>query len=741
MTQNPNLTDQFLAGIQTTQTMQLLQKRIVDLCHTKIPFNLRKLQITALLYFIRKNADIFFVVPTGYGKTIVAILSALYLWHTQKKKTIMIGLYKSLTSEQFETFSKYIPTMIDDGDHKDQRGSWESQEWVIGCFTPERFDVILSDAQKRDSLMSEVGLIVSDEIQNLADEGRGHRMENYIMICRFLYELRYIYLSATIGNPESLSEKLGCQLIQGTPADRPVPLATQFLPFRELTYSWSDEIPDFQANFALRIQMLKDIMRLDPNSTYLIFCTSKPRTKQIAQILCQAHDAVDLMDMAEEYHIAYHNADLSKEERKYIEDGYRSGSIKTIVCTPTLAAGVNLPADHVVIFDVEEFNMLTGKELIGANRIQQSIGRAGRPGLSKQGYAHIIYPDQYDLEINHRVLNPTVIKSQIKPRIHEKMLQWIAGEIGNDREVIEQIAGKSIDPIPADVIESGLNYLETFQFIFKDPDGCFSPLQLGLATNSQYLMPETIVYWIGQIFNMGSVFTMKELYLRFGSTPQYMDIIRVTKDDSKVIEYSEKELGKKFPNMTSIDQHQCLYCQKNRQCTSIEFDKMHCDVRIQNIHTLIPPQLLKAYFLTFYDDLKETYLPKKGNKQGDLEIKELPLSLGDRARLKEIGGRIFQSASYIVSKMPAEWFHSIDLAKLSSDLDILAKLCEAGTLNESLVELMQLRQIGYARAKLLVDAGIQTKDAFMTGNAVELGKILHLAPRIVSQIQESNTYV
>jgi helicase len=48
--------------------------------------------------------------------------------------------------------------------------------------------------------------------------------------------------------------------------------------------------------------------------------------------------------------IAFHNADIPKEERQEIEKTFRDGRIKKLIATQTLAYGVNLPADKVIIF-------------------------------------------------------------------------------------------------------------------------------------------------------------------------------------------------------------------------------------------------------------------------------------------------------------------------------------------------------------------------------------------------------
>ena len=83
------------------------------------------------------------------------------------------------------------------------------------------------------------------------------------------------------------------------------------------------------------------------------------------------------------YGIAFHNASLSPSDRKIIEDGIKSGLIKVICTTSTLAQGVNLPARLVIIKSTNCYRgMKEGFTEYNKMEIDQMVGRAGRPGVS-----------------------------------------------------------------------------------------------------------------------------------------------------------------------------------------------------------------------------------------------------------------------------------------------------------------------------------------------------------------------
>ena len=85
--------------------------------------------------------------------------------------------------------------------------------------------------------------------------------------------------------------------------------------------------------------------------------------------------------------VAFHHAGLSSKQRDLIEDGFKNKLIKAICATPTLAAGVDLPAFRVIIRDLKRYGGPWGMTAIPVLEYEQMAGRAGRPGKDPWGEA------------------------------------------------------------------------------------------------------------------------------------------------------------------------------------------------------------------------------------------------------------------------------------------------------------------------------------------------------------------
>ncbi|MHA1221590.1 MAG: helicase-related protein, partial [Candidatus Heimdallarchaeota archaeon] len=62
--------------------------------------------------------------------------------------------------------------------------------------------------------------------------------------------------------------------------------------------------------------------------------------------------------------VAFHHAGLANKQRELIEDEFRAGRVKIICATPTLAAGLSMPAFRVILKSLKRFSGKWGMDWI-----------------------------------------------------------------------------------------------------------------------------------------------------------------------------------------------------------------------------------------------------------------------------------------------------------------------------------------------------------------------------------------
>jgi len=183
---------------------------------------------------------------------------------------------------------------------------------------------------------------------------------------------------------------------------------------------------------------------------------------------------------------AFHHAGLDQRCRTIVETEFKNGNIKLLTATPTLAAGVNLPARRVIISSVFRFGP-NGNAPISILEYKQMCGRAGRPQYDDEGESIIVAkgsPNQY---LEHYVDGiPESLESQILEesslRIH--LLGLIAtsstfSAISEEKinEFFSQTFGGLSDDKLESKISTRLKELKTYDMITDE--GGFKPTKFG----------------------------------------------------------------------------------------------------------------------------------------------------------------------------------------------------------------------------------------------------------------------
>ncbi len=377
-------------------------------------------------------------VPTASGKTLIAEM-AMHNTIEAGGKCLYIVPLKALASEKFEEFrNKDVRVGIATGD-------LDRRDDLLG-----RNDIIVATSEKVDSLLrnnarwiADISLLVIDEIHLIDSQSRGPTLEMVIAKMRFRNpSMQVIGLSATIGNPDKLAGWLDAELVTST--WRPVDLR-QGVFFKDSIHfrGGSRAIKEVSKNYE-DLNLCLDT--ISEGGQCLVFVSSRRNAEAFAKRAAAAIKSEDpaLAEYAERIRkiaetemgkllascvargSAFHHAGLSRPERTIVEEGFRKGLIKSISSTPTLAAGLNLPARRVIIRDYQRFAAGEGMQPIPVSEYHQMAGRAGRPRLDPYGEAVLIAKDLDQVEhlfewyieapaeeIHSKIAEPTALYTHI----------------------------------------------------------------------------------------------------------------------------------------------------------------------------------------------------------------------------------------------------------------------------------------------------------------------------------------
>jgi activating signal cointegrator complex subunit 3 len=480
--------------------------------------------------------------PTGAGKTNVALLTILREFnktydHVTKKtgdfKIVYISPLKALATEIVDKFQSklgHAGVVVKEFTGDMSLTRQELLETHIIVSTPEKWDVM---TRKSDTITELVKMIIIDEI-HLLDEERGRVLEcivarTSITIERRQKNIRLVGLSATLPNYVEVAKFMQVKkgLFYFSEAYRPVPLYKKFIGVRQgksiiktqepakVTAGGkiigpktkSSQLPNQQE---LINQVLYDIVRdnLTRKEQILIFVHSRKDTVKTGMILLdmamEAGDShlfqkptnpikenvivnKDLKALVSKG-IGAHNAGLCRKDRRLIEDRFLDGTLRIVVCTATLAWGVNLPAHTVIIKGTDIYEPGVGFKDLSILDVQQIFGRAGRPQFDSYGEAILITKIERLNYFMGMMTTKISVKSQFEGVLLEALNAEIAlGNITTLSEAYDYIkrtfyyvrAKNNPRSIGADtpmaaeerihnLIEEKLTYLHTLKFIRYD---------------------------------------------------------------------------------------------------------------------------------------------------------------------------------------------------------------------------------------------------------------------------------
>ncbi len=372
-------------------------------------------QAEAIQKGILNGKSLLMAVPTAAGKTLIAELCMVKSILANDGRCLYIAPLKALASEKYNDFkNKYaslgieVGLAIGDADSPTQH----LNRYKILVATAEKVDSLLRS--RAQWLINSLSVAVLDEIHFINDGSRGPTLE--ILAARLKQlnpKIQILALSATVSNAAEIAKWLKAELVSSS--WRPIPLKegvyySERIQFHRYgTKIINEEPPDDLSKLTL------DTLR--GKGQVLIFVNSRRSTQAVAHQI--AGDVAKTITSAEKGQlvqlskrlagnasdttkicrkladavlagVAFHHAGLKPNQRDLIEQNFKTNLIKVIACTPTLAAGVNLPARRAIVRDLKRYENGIGQAYIPVSEYKQCAGRAGRPQYDDYGEAVLI---------------------------------------------------------------------------------------------------------------------------------------------------------------------------------------------------------------------------------------------------------------------------------------------------------------------------------------------------------------
>ena len=445
---------------------------------------LNALQSSVFNAAFNRSDNVLVGAPTGAGKTNVALLTILRLIGQHlgptgalsgEFKCVYMAPMKALASEVVEKFQSKLGSLgveVRELTGDMQLTKKEIDRVHILVTVPEKWDVMTRNsstgggAGSDQGIMRMVQLVIIDEV-HLLNETRGAVIETVVARTkRYMdtsgHHVRLVALSATMPNYKDIAAFLRVEehnLFFFDGRYRPVPLEQSFL-----GVSAKEPMKRLQQYNDLAYERCLEAVR--DGHQAMIFVHSRSDTYATAEALSEISakkgdsSLFDCEKKCKNYHswqqhveksrnrkvcelfkhgFGCHHAGMLRSDRNLTEKMFHEGAIRILVCTATLAWGVNLPARYVVIKGTSVYNADAGGFTdLGILDVLQIFGRAGRPQFDTIGNATLITTHSSLDKYLRLLTNQIPVDSQFEVQLCNALNAEIAsGTVLDEKDAIE----------------------------------------------------------------------------------------------------------------------------------------------------------------------------------------------------------------------------------------------------------------------------------------------------------------
>ena len=327
----------------------------------------------------RNNNNLLVIAPPSSGKSFLGEIATIaHLTH--QKKCIYLAPFRFYAEEKYSHFKNLysacgLETIISTRNRQEDDSRIIQGDYKLVVMDFEKFNYFLL---MYPEFLTDVSLVIIDEMQIIDDPRWGPLLEEMIdlLLKKDLINLRIIAFSAHVENQDILLEWFPAHPLISYP--QPVEIRKGMVREGVFKYTTSDEEKVCRREIFFKPEAVRDncfedylletvkyfIKKDEPT---LIFFATPKETRQCAGWLASrlespaASSAIgELKGMEDTLSrkelqkvlgkgVAYHNPDLSREEKNLVETHLKKKDIKIVCASTKYSIGINLPFKNIII--------------------------------------------------------------------------------------------------------------------------------------------------------------------------------------------------------------------------------------------------------------------------------------------------------------------------------------------------------------------------------------------------------
>lgn len=540
---------------------ETLEKDSSSFHHYQYPFDKFNVVQSSILEHYQDDKNFIIASATNSGKTIMAEFFLFDVLSSKNKKAIYLCPLKSLASEKYTEWSNELHPF---SKSKIRLMSGDEEKTTIGNLIIATIESFCHKVRTELDCFSDVELIIVDEAHMLGMDDRGATLEFSLSTFARKNNAKIVFLSGTLPNVDQIADWITIlnkkQTIILDSKYRAVPLNIHYRRYDVSMNQGGNPLDMFDSIFKICEKHASDKI--------LVFVHSKNLGKRFIKYIGEKG-----------LEAKFHSADLVAGKRKVLEKEFKEGSLRVLVATSTLAAGVNLPARRVIIAGV-----VRGNQLVDKSEIFQMVGRSGRKGIDQQGDAYIFFPnnkitlvDQYK-KVDNVVSKLFVLNNDLeyhKLTGHLLALIYLEKKLTFDKiwNILDNTYGACSDKMKSDYLKNTLDCLVRMKFV-EVVEGIYKIRKLGIPSVLFFIDPYDLNVWVKNFSRyFGSSLRKDSLVTYYLSLVPSNTKSFITEDEKMFCrQYTDRIqelIGNSFIESSAIKIGYLYYCMLNKRQTGL----------------------------------------------------------------------------------------------------------------------------------------------------------------------------